>query len=74
MTVGIVAEYFNTQICNEYGVANKTISKTAIEELTKINWTGNIREFRNVLERLIIMCAKEIDGKDVIAYAQPLSK
>lgn len=72
--IPLLSDYFNTQICNEYGIVNKKITKTAIEELKKINWTGNIREFRNVLERLIILCDKEIDGKDVIAYAQPLSK
>jgi two-component system nitrogen regulation response regulator NtrX len=72
--IPLLADYFNTQICNEYGIVNKKITKSAIEELKKINWTGNIREFRNVLERLIILCDKEIDGKDVIAYAQPLSK
>ncbi len=46
----------------------------AIKELQKINWTGNIREFRNVLERLIILCEKEITGKDVISLAMPISK
>ena len=46
----------------------------AIKELQKINWTGNIREFRNVLERLIILCEKEITGKDVTSYAMPISK
>jgi DNA-binding NtrC family response regulator len=39
-------------------------------ELQKIQWTGNIREFRNVLERLIILCKDEITGNDVIAYAR----
>jgi DNA-binding NtrC family response regulator len=46
----------------------------AVAELQKIKWTGNIREFRNVLERLIILCDKEITGNDVVAYAQPISK
>ncbi|KPK85268.1 MAG: Fis family transcriptional regulator [Bacteroides sp. SM23_62_1] len=72
--IPLLADYFNTQICSEYGIANKIITKSAIEELKKITWTGNIREFRNVLERLIILCDKEIDGRDVIAFAQPLSK
>jgi two-component system, NtrC family, nitrogen regulation response regulator NtrX len=47
----------------------KTISKEALKELQKINWTGNIREFRNVIERLIILGEKVITDKDVIAYA-----
>jgi two-component system nitrogen regulation response regulator NtrX len=69
-----LAEYFNELICDEYGMARKKISKGAIDELKKITWTGNIREFRNVLERLIILCDKEITDKDVIAFAQPISK
>jgi transcriptional regulator with GAF, ATPase, and Fis domain len=69
-----LAEHFNEQICEEYGMAKKKITKGAIDELKKINWTGNIREFRNVLERLIILCDKEITDKDVVAFAQPISK
>lgn len=72
--IPLLADYFNEHICNEYGTAKKTITKGAIDELKKINWTGNIREFRNVLERLIILCDKDITDKDVIAYAQPISK
>ena len=69
-----LADYFTELICQEYGMAKKTITKGAIDELKKITWTGNIREFRNVLERLIILCDKEITDKDVITYAQPISK
>ncbi len=72
--IPMLADHFNELICTDYGVPKKEIKDDAIEELKKINWTGNIREFRNVLERLIILCDKEITGKDVIAYAQPISK
>jgi len=72
--IPLLADYFTEQICSEYGMAKKTITKGAIDQLKKINWTGNIREFRNVLERLIILCDKEITEKDVISYAQPISK
>jgi DNA-binding NtrC family response regulator len=72
--IPILADYFNTLICNEYGMAKKTFTDDAILELQKITWTGNIREFRNVLERLIILCDKEINGADVINFAQPISK
>ena len=72
--IPLLANHFNELICADYGVPKKEIKDDAIEELKKINWTGNIREFRNVLERLIILCEKEITGKDVIAYAQPISK
>lgn len=71
--IPLLAEHFNTLICNEYGMSKKTIRKDAIKELQKIQWTGNIREFRNVLERLIILCPSEISGGDVIAYAKPVS-
>ncbi|OFX20974.1 MAG: Fis family transcriptional regulator [Bacteroidetes bacterium GWA2_31_9b] len=72
--IPLLAEHFNELICADYGVIKKLITPEAIKELQKINWTGNIREFRNVLERLIILCDKEITGDDVIAYAQPISK
>ncbi|MCK5029077.1 MAG: sigma-54-dependent Fis family transcriptional regulator [Bacteroidales bacterium] len=72
--IPLLAEHFNELICADYGVPKKEIKDDAIDELKKINWTGNIREFRNVLERLIILCEKEITGKDVVAYAQPISK
>ncbi|MCG8411190.1 MAG: sigma-54 dependent transcriptional regulator [Bacteroidales bacterium] len=72
--IPLLAEHFNNLICSDYGVPNKDIKPNAINELKKINWTGNIREFRNVLERLIILCETEITAKDVIAYAQPISK
>lgn len=71
--IPLLAEHFNTLICNEYGMSKKLIKKDAIKELQKIQWTGNIREFRNVLERLIILCPDEIAGSDVLAYARPVS-
>jgi two-component system, NtrC family, nitrogen regulation response regulator NtrX len=72
--IPMLADYFNEQIASEYGRPKMTILPDAIAELQKITWTGNIREFRNVLERLIILCDKEITGKDVIDYAMPISK
>ena len=71
--IPVLAEHFNTLICGEYGMGKKRIRPDAITELQKIRWTGNIREFRNVLERLIILCPEEITGRDVIAYAHPVS-
>jgi DNA-binding NtrC family response regulator len=72
--IPLLAEHFNHIICEEYGTSPREIRKDAIQELQKITWTGNIREFRNVLERLIILCEKEITGKDVVNFAQPISK
>jgi two-component system nitrogen regulation response regulator NtrX len=71
--IPLLAEHFNKMICSEYGMSPKKITKDAVNELQKIVWTGNIREFRNVLERLIILCKDEITGQDVIAYARPVS-
>jgi two-component system nitrogen regulation response regulator NtrX len=72
--IPLLAEHFSKIICDEYGMPKKTILDDAIQELQNITWTGNIREFRNVLERLIILCDKEIAGSDVLAYAQPISR
>ena len=72
--IPVLAEHFNQQICGEYGIPPKEITKDAISEFKKINWTGNIREFRNVLERLVILCDKKIEGKDVKAFAMPISR
>jgi DNA-binding NtrC family response regulator len=72
--IPLLADHFNQLIAEEYGTSPKVIKGDAIKELQKITWTGNIREFRNVLERLIILCEKEITGKDVISFAMPISK
>jgi DNA-binding NtrC family response regulator len=71
--IPLLADHFNSMICKEYGMSKKIIKPDAIKELQKITWTGNIREFRNVLERLIILCKDEITGADVVAYARPVS-
>lgn len=67
--VPLLADHFMNIICQEYGISPKSFSKDAYEELKKIDWTGNIRELRNVVERLIILCDKQITGKDVLNYA-----
>jgi DNA-binding NtrC family response regulator len=71
--IPLLAEHFNVLICSEYGMSRKIITPDAITELQNIQWTGNVREFRNVLERLIILCPNEITGSDVLAYAKPVS-
>jgi two-component system nitrogen regulation response regulator NtrX len=70
--IPLLTQHFLKLICEEHGIPLKTITKDAIAELQKINWTGNIREFRNVIERLIILCDKTISDKEVLAYARPL--
>ncbi len=69
--IPILAEHFMEQIVEEQGIPAKTFSKEAIAELQKINWTGNIRELRNVIERLIILCDAKITGEDVSTFAKP---
>jgi len=67
--IPLLAEHFITLICNDYGMAKKSISKDAVKALQNINWTGNIREFRNVIERLIILGEKIISENDVKQFA-----
>lgn len=69
--IPLLADYFLELICGDYGMPVKKITQEAISELQKHNWTGNIREFRNVVERLIILSNKEIQQEDVITYALP---
>jgi DNA-binding NtrC family response regulator len=66
--IPLLANYFMEKICVEYGMAQKKLSDGALKALQKINWTGNIRELRNVVERLIILCGAEISEKDVKAF------
>lgn len=69
--IPLLASYFLDLICNDYGINLKAIQPAAITALQEHNWTGNIREFRNVIERLIILSEKEITKDDVVAYALP---
>jgi DNA-binding NtrC family response regulator len=63
-----LVHHFLQLICTEYGIPVKLIDKEAIESLKKNNWTGNIRELRNVVERLIILSGKTITAADVSSY------
>ncbi|MCQ2249702.1 MAG: sigma-54 dependent transcriptional regulator [Bacteroidales bacterium] len=71
--IPLLADYFNEQINNEYNQKKKVITDDAIEKLKEYNWTGNVREFRNVLERLIIFCPDTITREDVENYVVPLN-
>ena len=68
--IPMLADYFVRKICTEYGIANKTIDKEALDLLATMEWSGNIRELRNVIERLIILCDDRITAEDVTTYAQ----
>lgn len=62
-------EHFATKIADEQGSAKKTFSNEAIKMLQEYDWTGNIRELRNVVERLIILGGHEISETDVALFA-----
>jgi len=66
--VGLLAEKFLYDISQEYGGVAKKIVPEAIEYLKSLQWTGNVRELRNVIERLVIMCGEEIGLEDVRLY------
>jgi len=70
--IPLLTEYFIEQICSEYGMSKRSITPQAVEELQKLNWTGNVRELRNVIERLIILSPGTIGEEEVRAYADPL--
>lgn len=66
-----LVSYFATKICMSNGYAPKSFKKSAIEMLQQHNWTGNIRELRNVVERLIILSTGDIDVEMVEKYVNP---
>ena len=63
--IPLLVAHFAEKIANEQGTAKKTFSAAAIELLKSYDWTGNIRELRNVVERLIILGGKEVSEDDV---------
>lgn len=71
--IPLLVEHFTKLICEENGWPLKSFSRSAINELEKHNWTGNIRELRNVVERLLILGGKQITDKDVLTYAPPVA-
>ena len=67
--IPILADYFLNLICSEMGISKKNISANAIKILQEKTWPGNIREFRNLVERLIILGSKEISSQDVRQFS-----
>jgi two-component system, NtrC family, nitrogen regulation response regulator NtrX len=66
--IPLLVDKFLDDIAGEYGAAKKSISDAALKALQKHPWSGNIRELRNVVERLVIMADKEISADDVKKY------
>ena len=69
--IPLLVDHFLKEICNDYGIAKKSIAEDAMKQLQQYNWTGNIRELRNVVERLVILSGKSITKEDVKHYVFP---
>ncbi len=69
--IPLLVEHFSKLICEEQGMPVRSFDKGALKALQELNWTGNIRELRNVVERLLILGGKSISEADVKAYAVP---
>ncbi|MCC6684867.1 MAG: sigma-54-dependent Fis family transcriptional regulator, partial [Bacteroidia bacterium] len=72
--IPLLAERFLKEVCEDNGVPRKNFTQGALQELKKINWSGNIRELRNVVERLVILGGQKITEEDVLSYSNPKSK
>lgn len=71
--IPLLVDQFLDDICTDYGIARKSIDEEAIRLMQDYNWTGNIRELRNVVERLVILSGKNITPEDVKSYVMPHS-
>lgn len=69
--IPILANHFLAIICEDQGIPMKEIDEKGIAALQGVDWTGNIRELRNIIERLVILCDNIITGDDVFLYANP---
>lgn len=69
--IPLLVDKFLADVCADYGIAKKSIDDDAIEQLKQHNWTGNIRELRNVVERLVILSGKSITADDIHTYVLP---
>ncbi|MGB5819729.1 MAG: sigma-54 dependent transcriptional regulator [Saonia sp.] len=67
--IPLLIEFFSKKIASEQGTTTKTFSNKAINLLKGYDWTGNIRELRNVVERLIILGSNEVTEEDVKLFA-----
>ncbi len=69
--IPLLARHFLQVVCREYGMPLKDIEPPALEQLQNYSWSGNIRELRNVMERLVILGGKTITEEDVLQFALP---
>jgi len=68
-----LVDHFNSEICQDYGIQKKAFHARALKKLQALDWTGNIRELRNVVERLIILSGETVTEKDIDQYVAPTS-
>lgn len=71
--IPLLISHFTKSICGEYGTPEKEWNANAVKEMQSLQWTGNIRELRNVVERLIILTGDNITKKDIERYVKPSS-
>ena len=67
--IPLLISHFAEKIASEHGTAPKVFTENAVDLLKEYDWTGNIRELRNVVERLIILGNSEVDVTDVKLFA-----
>jgi len=72
--IPMIADKFLAEICSENGMTTKKFTADGYRALQDVNWTGNIRELRNVIERLVILCDENITGDDVFMYSNPAQR
>ena len=71
--IPLLANHFLQMVCQDHGIPCKSLNNEALNALKTLDWTGNIRELRNIIERLVILCDQEIDANDVEKYANVTS-
>jgi DNA-binding NtrC family response regulator len=69
--IPVLAEHFIKQVAAEQNMPELSFTDKGMKALQEVNWTGNIRELRNVIERLMILCDDEITEKDIELYVTP---
>ena len=66
--VAILTKHFLESICQEYNIPTKSVDNKAVAMLSEKRWSGNIRELRNVVERLVVLADKTITAEDIEQY------
>lgn len=72
--IPMIADKFLNEICKENSMPLKQFTEDGYKALKEVNWTGNIRELRNVVERLVILCGQKISGDDVYMFSNPAQR